>query len=222
MPGGPGSRSGGVTLDRAGRRESRIAEEAAINTLSQSLLLVVEWARQHGVEGAIVYEIVYVAATITMLPGSVLTLGAGFAYGPIGGSLLVSPASVLGATAAFLLGRSIARPWVESRLRRQPRFEAIDRAVERDGFRVVLLLRLSPVIPFNLLNYALGLTRVGFRDYVLGSFLGMLPGTVMYVYLGSVVTSASELLTGRGARSPVPWGRGSTGWGWPPRSAPPS
>jgi uncharacterized membrane protein YdjX (TVP38/TMEM64 family) len=135
-------------------------------------------------------------ATVLLMPASVLTLGAGFAWGPVYGSLLVVVASNLGALAAFLLGRTALREQVARRIAGQPRFAAVDAAVAERGFRVVLLLRLSPLFPFNLLNYALGLTRVRPRDYVLASFLGMLPGTVLYVYLGSLVTSVAQLSRG--------------------------
>lgn len=157
---------------------------------------LVDWARGAGVAGAVVFALVYVAATVAMVPGSLLTLGAGFVYGPIVGTLLVSPVSVAGATCAFLLGRSTARAWVARRVAATPRFAAIDHAVERDGFRIVALLRLSPIVPFNLLNYALALTRVRLRDYVLASWLGMLPVTVLYVYFGSLLTNASQIASG--------------------------
>ncbi len=164
---------------------------------SRWALLLVEWIRDAGLVGVIVYSIAYVAATLLLLPGSILTAGAGLAYGPLWGTLLVSPVSVLAATLAFLLGRGIARNWVARRIAQHPRFGAIDEAIGESGFKIILLLRLSPIFPFNLLNYALGLTRVSLRDYALASLLGMLPGTFLYVYLGSLVTSASELLSGK-------------------------
>ncbi len=165
--------------------------------LGQWALRLVEWVRSAGATGVAAYFLVYISAVVLLLPGSVLTLGAGFAYGPLYGTLFVSPTSVLGATLAFLLGRSVARNWIAARVARNPKFAAIDEAVGRDGFKIVLLLRLSPVFPFSLLNYALGLTRVRLRDYVLASFLGMLPGTVLYVYLGSLITSAAQLVSGQ-------------------------
>src|SRR5439155_1598399 len=105
--------------------------------------------------------------------------------------------SSVGPAAAFPLGRTPARDAIAARIGTSPRFAAIDRAVGREGLRIVLLVRLSPVFPFNLLNYAFGLTRVTLRDYLIGSLVGMLPGTVMYVYLGSLVTSFTELAAGR-------------------------
>jgi len=168
------------------------------------VLLLVERIKEAGAFGVGLYSLAYVLSTLLFLPGSMLTAGAGFAYGPLWGTLLVSPVSVVAATVAFALGRSVARDAISRRAARHPRFLAIDQAIAESGLKIVFLLRLSPIFPFNLLNYALGLTRVRLRDYVLGSFLGMLPGTFLYVYLGSLVTSASELLGGAQ--------RGSEGW----------
>ncbi len=160
-------------------------------------LLLVEWIRGAGALGVLVYTLAYVLATLLLLPGSILTAGAGFAYGLVWGTLVVSPVSVLAATLAFVLGRTLARNWVSRRMEQHPRFAAINEAIGEGGFKIVSLLRLSPIFPFNVLNYALGLTRVRLRDYVIASWLGMLPGTFLYVYLGSLVTNASELLSGR-------------------------
>lgn len=168
-----------------------------LTDLERHISSLVEWTRGTGVVGVLGFAAAYVGATMLLLPGSVLTLAAGFAYGPSWGLLVVSPVSVVAATAAFLVGRFALRRWVERRFADHPRLDAIDRAIEHGGFKIVFLLRLSPVIPFNVLNYALALTRVRPRDYVLASFLGMLPGTLLYVYLGSLVSNASELFSQR-------------------------
>jgi len=136
--------------------------------------------------GPMLFVLIYIAATVFFLPGSVLTLGAGAVFGVAWGSVYVSVASTLGATAAFLVGRYVARAWVAKKIEGNDSFAAIDRAVAAEGWKVVGLTRLSPVFPFALLNYAFGLTRVTLRDYVLASWIGMMPGTVMYVYLGSL------------------------------------
>jgi uncharacterized membrane protein YdjX (TVP38/TMEM64 family) len=158
---------------------------------------LLQWVQELGDWGALVLAAVYVPATVLFIPGSLLTLGAGFAFGLVRGTLAVSAGSVLGATAAFLLGRFLLRGWIERKVARYPRFRAIDQAVAEQGFKIVLLTRLSPAFPFILLNYAFGLTRVRLRDYVLASWIGMLPGTVMYVYLGfalrTLVTDVAEL-----------------------------
>jgi len=161
------------------------------------LLGLVERIRGTGMAGSVLYVLVYGVATVLVMPASVLTMGAGFAWGPVYGTPRVVVASNLGALAAFLLGRTALRERVARRLASRPRFSAVDAAVAARGFRVVLLLRLSPIFPFNLLNYALALTRVSTRDYVLASFLGMLPTTVLYVYLGSLVTSVAQLTRGQ-------------------------
>ncbi len=175
------------------------------------LLRLVDSIRGAGAAGAAAFAAAYVAASVLLLPGAVLTAGAGFAYGPLGGTLLVVPASLAAAALAFLLGRTVARGWVARRTAGNPRFAAIDEAIGESGFKIVLLLRLSPLVPFSLLNYALGLTRVSLRAYLLGSALGMLPGTVLYVYLGSIVTSASALAQGGSEAAGAP--RGVLYWG---------
>lgn len=157
---------------------------------------LVDWMRNAGPTGAIVFAVVYVLAAVLMVPGSVLTAGAGLAYGPWWGIVLVSPVSVLAATVAFLLGRTAARGWIAKRTDADPRFRAVDAAIGRHGFKIVTLLRLSPVFPFNVLNYALGLTGVRLHDYVLGSFIGMLPGTFLYIYIGSLVGDLAALTHG--------------------------
>ena len=138
----------------------------------------------------------FVVACVLFVPGSIITLGAGFLFGIVRGTIAVSVGSVLGATAAFLIGRTLLRGWIEKRIAAYPRFQAIDRAVGREGFKIVFLVRLSPVFPFNLLNYALGLTNVRLWQYVLASWIGMLPGTLMYVYLGSALKSLADVAAG--------------------------
>ena len=133
---------------------------------------------------------IYIVACVLFLPGSVLTLGAGAAFGVVEGSLTVSAGATLGAAAAFLVGRHLARDQIARKVEGNKRFAAVDAAVGREGFKIVLLTRLSPVFPFNVLNYAYGLTSVSFKHYFLGSWLGMIPGTIMYVYLGHAAKEA--------------------------------
>ncbi len=160
------------------------------------LLAFVAWIREAGATGMAVFVVAYVLACVLLLPGLILTLGAGFAYGVAIGIPLVWVSANLGAAVAFLLGRTLARERIAARVAGNARFAAIDRAVGREGLKIVLLTRLSPAFPFNLQNYAYGLTRVTFRDYVVGSLVGMVPGTAMYVYLGSLITSVTELASG--------------------------
>lgn len=159
----------------------------------QWIVTLADQIRGMGATGVALFIVVYVLAVVALLPGSVFTLAAGFAYGPVGGLLLVSPASVVGATLAFLLSRSTLRGWIQEQVAQYPKARALDRAIGKDSFRLILLLRLSPLIPFNVLNYALGLTDATVGRYILASFLGMLPGTWMYVYLGSLATTAAGL-----------------------------
>jgi uncharacterized membrane protein YdjX (TVP38/TMEM64 family) len=150
-----------------------------------------------GAWAMVLLGVAYIVACVLLIPGSLLTLVAGALFGVVRGTVVVSIASTLGATAAFLVGRYLTRDSVESRVSSNPKFQAVDSAVGEHGFKIVLLTRLSPVFHFNLLNYAFGLTRVSLRDYVLGSWIGMLPGTVMYIYLGSAFKNLAELAAGR-------------------------
>ena len=163
------------------------------------------WIDGLGAWGAALFVALYVVACVLLLPGSILTLGAGVVFGVVKGSALVSIAATLGATAAFLVGRYVARGWVTRKIAGNAKFKAIDDAVAREGWKIVGLTRLSPVFPFNLLNYAYGLTRVTLRDYFFASWIGMLPGTVMYVYLGSLAGSLATLGQPGGGRSPAQW-----------------
>lgn len=164
-----------------------------------------DWVDALGPAGVAAFIAIYVLACVFMVPGSVLTLGAGAVFGVVKGSAIVSVASTLGATAAFLVGRHLARERVARWIAGDSRFLAIDQAVGREGWKIVGLTRLSPVFPFNLLNYAYGITSVRLRDYVLASWVGMFPATVMYVYLGSLAGSLATLGRHGGGRTPAQW-----------------
>jgi uncharacterized membrane protein YdjX (TVP38/TMEM64 family) len=150
------------------------------------------WVEQIGVAGPVIFILIYIIACVLFIPGSALTLGAGAIFGVVRGSIFVSIASTLGATAAFLVGRYVARDWVARKIAQNEKFAAIDRAVGAEGWKIVGLTRLSPVFPFSLLNYAYGLTKVSLRDYILASWIGMMPGTIMYVYIGSLARIGVE------------------------------
>jgi uncharacterized membrane protein YdjX (TVP38/TMEM64 family) len=173
-----------------------------VNTYLRQLL---DWVRDQGFVGVLVFGAVYIGATVLFVPGSILTLGAGFVYGVVWGSIYISIASTLGATAAFLVGRYLTRDWVASRVEGNERFAAIDRAVGDEGWKIVGLTRLSPIFPFNMLNYAYGLTRVSLRDYFFASWIGMFPGTVMYVYIGSLAGSLATVGAEQRARTTGEW-----------------
>ncbi|MEM9927764.1 MAG: TVP38/TMEM64 family protein [Cyanobacteria bacterium P01_D01_bin.50] len=144
------------------------------------------WVNSLGWLAPIAFIVIYNIATLLFIPGSLLTLKGGCLFGLLWGSVYVLIAATIGATFAFLVGRYISRNWVCKRIGNKPKFKAIDKAVAKKGFKIVFLTRLSPIFPFNLLNYAFGVTQVSLKDYILGS-IGMIPGTVMYVYMGSIV-----------------------------------
>ena len=153
-------------------------------------------ATSAGPAGPFIFIAAYAVATLALIPASALTLAAGFIYGPVTGTAIVSTASTLGATLAFLVSRYLARPFVTQQLQAFPKLAAVQSKVSEDGAKVVFLLRLSPLVPFTLLNYALGVTEVPLASYIGTSWAGMLPGTVAYVYLGSTGRSAAAAGTG--------------------------
>lgn len=169
---------------------------AVLLPLGEWALRLVEYVRGTGPLGIGLYAAVYIVATVLLIPGSMLSIGAGFIWGVGGGFLLVWPASTAGACLAFLLGRYLARGWVADRMRGSPRLKAIDDAVGEDGFTIVALLRLSPLVPFTLLNYVLGLSRTRLSAYGAATALAMTPGILLYVYIGSLVTDAAALASG--------------------------
>lgn len=144
------------------------------------------WVKGAGLKGALAYIIVYVIATHLLAPAWILTVGAGAIYHLFYAVALASVASTLGAACSFILARSFLRGTIEKKISGNETFATIDKAIAEQGWKIVLLIRLSPMFPYNLLNYALGLTRVRFIHYVLASWIGMFPGTFMYVYLGSL------------------------------------
>jgi len=162
---------------------------------------VADW----GLTGVIVFILVYALATVLLIPGSALTLGAGFAFGLVTGMIAVSIASTLGAALAFLVGRHLARDKVRATLADRKKFEAVDRAVSKRGWKIVALLRLSPVFPFVALNYLLGLTGIRFSHYVAASWAGMLPGTLLYVYLGYLGKAGIQTAAGESEPNLLRW-----------------
>lgn len=154
---------------------------------------VLVWIDGLGAWGVVMFIGIYILACVLFLPGAILTLGAGVVFGVIQGAVIVSISATLGATAAFLVGRYVARSWVEKKTAGNEKFKAIDEAVAREGWKIVGLTRLSPVFPFNLLNYAYGLTQVSLRDYFFASSIGMMPVTIMYVYIGSLAGSLAMI-----------------------------
>jgi len=161
-----------------------------------------DWVDGFGVLGPLVYGVAYVLATVLFVPGSALTVGAGVAFGVVGGTILVSFAATTGAALCFLLARYLLRSRVERWVAGNEKFAAIDRAVAREGWKIVALTRLSPVFPFNLLNYSYGLTGIGFWPYVLASWVAMIPGSLLYVCIGAAGAQVAESASGAGS-----WGK---------------
>ncbi len=153
------------------------------------------WVEGLGALGPVVFMAAYVVGVLAFLPGSLLTLTGGALFDLVQGTIYVFTAAVIGSSLAFLVARYLARGVIEERLRHHPRFTALDSAVGEQGLRIVFLLRLSPAFPFNFMNYALGVTRVSFRDYLIAS-IGMLPGTLLYVYYGKVAGDAAAFAAG--------------------------
>lgn len=162
---------------------------------------ILHWTEGLGLWGAVIIALTYIPASVLLLPGTILTMGAGFVLGVFHGTVAALVGSMLGAVSAFFLGRTIARDWVAERLSGNRRFLVLDRAVADQGFKVVLLARLSPVFPFNVLNYAFGLTGIPFWPYIIASLIGVIPGTLMYVYLGGGARSFAEIVA-KEAQSP--------------------
>jgi uncharacterized membrane protein YdjX (TVP38/TMEM64 family) len=158
-----------------------------------ALRSLLEWISSLGTIAPLVFIAAYIVACVLFIPGSIMTIGAGVLFGVVRGSIYVSIGATIGATLAFLIGRYYARDWVATKLAGNSTFNEIDAAVGREGWKIVGLTRLSPVFPFNLLNYAYGLTRVSLRDYVIASWIGMLPGAVMYTYIGSLIGDLTRL-----------------------------
>ncbi|NEN93960.1 MAG: TVP38/TMEM64 family protein [Okeania sp. SIO3H1] len=153
--------------------------------LPELLKNILIWIDTLGIWSPVAFIIIYNLATLLLIPGLVLTMGGGVIFGVLWGAIYVFFASTLGATIAFIIGRYISRDWVYQQLHQHPKFQVVDLAVVKEGFKIVFLTRLCPLFPFNLLNYAFGVMQVSLKDYILGS-LGMIPGTIMYVYIGSI------------------------------------
>jgi uncharacterized membrane protein YdjX (TVP38/TMEM64 family) len=150
------------------------------------------WVDQQGTWAPLIFGVIYVVSAVLLIPGSILTAGAGTLFGVVKGSIIVSIASTIAAAIAFLIGRYLARKWVAKKVQSNPAFVAIDQAVAKDGWLIVGLTRLSPLFPYTVLNYAYGLTQVRFLHFVFASWIAMMPGTVMYVYLGSLARAGAH------------------------------
>jgi uncharacterized membrane protein YdjX (TVP38/TMEM64 family) len=159
------------------------------------------WVEQRGAWGYAIFIGAYAIATVLFFPGSLLTIGAGLAFGLLRGFAVVSAGSTFGAALAFLIARYFVRSKVEAAAKHDPKFAAMDEAIGKQGWKMVALLRLSPLLPFNLSNYLYGVTKIGFWPYLAASWVGMLPGTFLYVYIGA----AGKEATGGSGGGPWKW-----------------
>jgi len=150
------------------------------------------WADSHGATAPVVYLMIRLIGAIALVPGSVMAIGSGIVFGPVLGAIYNLIGSTIGAVAAFLVARFIAADWLNHRFGRSPRLQRLMQAVEVSGWRFVAFVRLVPLFPYNVLNYALGLTRIPLAQYTVTSIICMIPGDIAYVYLGY---SSGELVT---------------------------
>ncbi|XP_031500641.1 uncharacterized protein LOC116264509 [Nymphaea colorata] len=168
---------------------------AACITLSTEKILkdFLIWINQNlGPWGPLVLAFAYIPLTVFAVPASILTLGGGYLFGLPIGFVADSVGATVGATAAFLLGKTIGRRLAISKLKDCQQFQAIDTAIQRSGFKIVLLLRLAPLLPFNMLNYLLSMTPVSTGEYMMASWLGMMPITLALVYVGTTLKDLSD------------------------------
>ncbi|XP_057508537.1 uncharacterized protein LOC130791412 [Actinidia eriantha] len=173
-----------------------------VKTLKDFLL----WVKQDlGPWGPLVLAVAYIPLTVLAVPASVLTLGGGYLFGLPMGFVADSIGATIGATAALLLGRTIGRSYVISKLKNYPKFQAVAIAIQRSGFKIVLLLRLVPLLPFNMLNYLLSVTPVRLGEYMLASWVGMMPITFALVYVGTTLKDLSDVTHGWDEVSKTRW-----------------
>jgi len=160
------------------------------------IAIVVEWAKEHPVAGPATYIVAVIIATVMFVPGSGSMMIAGFLFGLVPGFLYALLGIAVGAQSAFLAGRKGARRWVERKVHTNERLRAVEKGLQEEAFLIVVLTRLSLVIPFNVLNYAYGITSVRAGTHLLATTVGMLPAVALYVYLGTLARDLGHILSG--------------------------
>jgi uncharacterized membrane protein YdjX (TVP38/TMEM64 family) len=173
----------------------------------ETLNSVVESVAAMGPAGVLYFGMFYFLAEVLAIPATPLTMSAGYLFGLPQGVAVVLAAATAAAAIAFVIGKTFLRSWVEGILEENPKFAKIDEAVGQEGFKLLLLVRLSPIFPFALSNYIYGASSIDFGSYLVGTFLGFTPGTIAYVYTGMV---GKELLSGDGSQ---PWYIYAVGFG---------
>ena len=166
----------------------------------QNIPSIIEKTASSGPVGYLGFILIYIVSTVMMLPGSPLTFTAGALFGFWKGLILVSIGSTLGATCAFMISRYLMRKSVEKRFLENKKFQSVDNEINENGWKIVILARLSPIIPFFLLNYALGITKIRFFHFIFASWIGMIPGTIVYVLMGNM---GGAFINGK--KSPFEW-----------------
>jgi uncharacterized membrane protein YdjX (TVP38/TMEM64 family) len=163
------------------------------------------WIRSLGPWAPIAFIVTYCISCVLAIPASVLTLGGGFLFGAVWGSLYVVAGAMLGAIASFLVGRYLARDWVARKIEHHRKFKAIDAAIAQEGWKIVLLARLAPIFPYAVLNYGFALTRIPFGQYVSATAIGILPAMIAFVYFGSLATDLAGLAQGAKSQPALKW-----------------
>jgi uncharacterized membrane protein YdjX (TVP38/TMEM64 family) len=172
--------------------------------MQQELLRIIDWIAEQE-HSFLLFILIYAFATVLGLPGSPFTLAAAILFGFWKGLIAVLIGANAGAALAFLCARYLARDWIEKRVKARVTLANFDQAIKRSGWRIVLLLRLAPIFPFNALNYALGLSGISFRDYLIATIIGIIPGTIAYIYVGSLIGDLAKIGAERSERTPLEW-----------------
>lgn len=166
------------------------------------------WIRGLGAWAPITFILIYIVSCVLAIPASILTLGGGFLFGFGWGITYVLIGAILGAVASFLVGRYLAREWIARKIENNTKFKAIDEAIAREGWRIVLLARLAPIFPYAVLNYGFALTRVSLAHYALATAIGIVPAMFAFVYFGSLATDLTNLNQGVKSASWLKWAIG--------------
>ena len=169
---------------------------AVLMPVQSWLSALYQWSQMNQGLAVLAFMVLIVLGMVIMVPVSIQAMAAGFTFGLGKGFLVMWLAGLAGFAAAFLVGRSLARHWIETWVTKRPEFAAVDKAIHQTGLMVVILTRLSMILPYNLLNYSLGLTAVRLRDYLIGSAIGMVPGIFLFVFIGAGATDIAAILSG--------------------------